>query len=103
MDSMKVAVMGGGNGSHTIAADLTLKGLSVNMFELERFAAGMRQVFETREIEVEADRPLPAHYDGERFLPPQEHFKVSLHPRAQAIIGNWNADTRPVTAVSKEN
>jgi len=52
MNSMKVAVMGGGNGAHTIAADLTLKGLTVNMFELERFAAGMRQVFETREIEM---------------------------------------------------
>ncbi len=32
MSSMKVAVMGGGNASHTIAADLTLKGLTVNMF-----------------------------------------------------------------------
>jgi opine dehydrogenase len=52
MDPMKVAVMGGGNGSHTIAADLTLKGLTVNMFELEQFAARMRQVFETREIEM---------------------------------------------------
>jgi opine dehydrogenase len=52
MESMKVAVMGGGNGSHTIAADLTLKGLTVNMFELEQFAASMRQVFETREIEM---------------------------------------------------
>ena len=52
MDSMKVAVMGGGNGSHTIAADLTLKGLTVNMFELEQFAGRMRQVFEIREIEM---------------------------------------------------
>jgi opine dehydrogenase len=52
MSSMTVAVMGGGNGSHTIAADLTLKGLTVNMFELEQFAGNMRQVFETREIEM---------------------------------------------------
>jgi opine dehydrogenase len=52
MHSMKVAVMGGGNGSHTIAADLALKGLTVNMFEAERFAAPMRKVFETREIEM---------------------------------------------------
>ncbi|MBW2571751.1 MAG: NAD/NADP octopine/nopaline dehydrogenase family protein [Deltaproteobacteria bacterium] len=52
MDSMKVAVMGGGNGSHTIAADLALKGLTVNMFEVEQFAAPMREVFETREIEM---------------------------------------------------
>ena len=52
MESMKVAVMGGGNGSHTIAADLSLKGLRVNMFEIEQFAVNMRQVFETREIEM---------------------------------------------------
>ncbi len=52
MGSMKVAVMGGGNGSHTIAADLALKGLTVNMFEMEQFAARMREVFETREIEM---------------------------------------------------
>ncbi len=52
MGSMKVAVMGGGNGSHTIAADLALKGLTVNMFEMEQFAAHMRKVFETREIEM---------------------------------------------------
>ena len=52
MKSMKVAVMGGGNGSHTIAADLTLKGLTVNMFEINEFADHMRKVFETRTIEI---------------------------------------------------
>jgi opine dehydrogenase len=52
MQSMKVAVMGGGNGSHTIAADLTLKGLTVNMFEMEKFAGRMQEVFETRRIEI---------------------------------------------------
>lgn len=49
---MKVAVMGGGNGSHTIAADLALKGLTVNMFELKKFADKMRKVFETKNIEM---------------------------------------------------
>ncbi|MGD9290799.1 MAG: NAD/NADP octopine/nopaline dehydrogenase family protein, partial [Desulfobacterales bacterium] len=49
---MNVAVMGGGNGSHTIAADLSLKGLSVNMFEMEPYAAAMRTVFESHEIEM---------------------------------------------------
>lgn len=38
MNSMKVAVMDGGNASHAIAADLALKGLTVNMFEMEKFA-----------------------------------------------------------------
>ena len=52
MNPMKVAVMGGGNGSHTIAADLSLKGLTVNMFEMEKFAASMQKVFETGEIEM---------------------------------------------------
>jgi opine dehydrogenase len=52
MQSMKVAVMGGGNGSHTIAADLTLKGLTVNMFEMKNFADRMKEVFETRKIEI---------------------------------------------------
>ena len=50
MNTMKVAVMGGGNGSHTIAADLALKGLTVNMFEMEQFAASMQKVFETGQI-----------------------------------------------------
>jgi len=49
---MKVAVMGGGNGSHTIAADLSLKGLKVNMFELEIFAEQIKEVFESRQIEI---------------------------------------------------
>ncbi len=52
MRPMKVAVMGGGNASHIIAADLALKGLTVNMFEMERFADSMRTVFETYEIEM---------------------------------------------------
>ena len=52
MQSMKVAVMGGGNGPHTIAADLTLKGLTVNMFEMEEFSDRMTKVFETRKIEI---------------------------------------------------
>lgn len=52
MGLMKVAVMGGGNGSHTIAADLALKGHTVNMFEMDQFAAQMQKVFETSEIEM---------------------------------------------------
>ncbi len=49
---MKIAVLGGGNGAHTVAADLTLKGLSVNMFEMEQFASSMQKVFDTGEIEM---------------------------------------------------
>ena len=52
MGKIIAAVMGGGNASHTIAADLTLKGLTVNMFEIEKFAGAMRSVFENRRIEM---------------------------------------------------
>ena len=52
MSAMKVAVLGGGNGAHTVAADLTLKGLTVNMFEMEEFASSMQTVFDTGEIEM---------------------------------------------------
>jgi len=52
MTIKKAAVLGGGNASHTIAADLTLKGLTVNLFEMEQFAGSMSSVFETREIEM---------------------------------------------------
>jgi opine dehydrogenase len=52
MNAMKIAVLGGGNGAHTVAADLTLKGLSVNMFEMEEFASAMQKVFDTGEIEM---------------------------------------------------
>lgn len=43
MASIKVAVMGGGNGSHTIAADLALKGHTVNMFEMNQFGLKRRE------------------------------------------------------------
>jgi len=52
MKIKSVAVMGGGNGSHTIAADLALKGLRVHMFEMEAYADNMRSVFETGIIEM---------------------------------------------------
>jgi opine dehydrogenase len=52
MNVTKIAVLGGGNGAHTVAADLTLKGLSVNMFEMEQFASSMQTVFDTGEIEM---------------------------------------------------
>ncbi|MGD9279485.1 MAG: hypothetical protein PVF60_01265, partial [Desulfobacterales bacterium] len=52
MNTMKIAVLGGGNGAHTVAADLTLKGLSVNMFEMEQFASSMQPVFDTGQIEM---------------------------------------------------
>lgn len=46
-----VAVLGGGNGGHTLAADLSLAGHEVRLFEMEKFKGNMLSVFETRKIE----------------------------------------------------
>lgn len=48
----KIAVLGGGNGAHAAAADLTLRGFEVNMYEDEAFASNMQSVFETKTIEL---------------------------------------------------
>lgn len=52
MTPKKIAVLGGGNGAHTMAADLARKGHTVNMYEMPKFVRNMAQVFETHEIEV---------------------------------------------------
>ncbi len=57
MTPKKIAVLGGGNGAHTMAAELTLKGHTVNMFEMSRFKGGMKKVFETRTIHLQGNIP----------------------------------------------
>lgn len=53
MMQKKVAVLGGGNGAHTMAADFVLRcGHQVNLFEMPAFKHNMAKVFETRQIEV---------------------------------------------------
>jgi len=46
----KVAVLGGGSGAHAMAADLTLKGLEVNMCEAPEFKAGFSTTLERQQI-----------------------------------------------------
>ena len=46
----KVAVLGGGSGAHTMAADLALKGLEVNMCEAPEFKEGFSPTLERQEI-----------------------------------------------------
>jgi len=46
----KVAILGGGNGAHTMAADLVLRGYSVNMYEDERFIGKLSKLAETLTI-----------------------------------------------------
>lgn len=50
--SIKVAILGGGNGAHAAAADLSLRGFEVHMVEEERFVSNMQKVFDTKTIEL---------------------------------------------------
>jgi len=48
-----VAVLGGGNGGHAIAADLSLAGFKVSFFELPQFVGeSFREVMRRREVEI---------------------------------------------------
>jgi opine dehydrogenase len=53
MEKDVVAVLGGGNGGHAVAANLSLAGFKVNFFELPRFAESFEKVLRTREIRIE--------------------------------------------------
>lgn len=48
----KVTILGGGHGAHTMAADLTLRGFEVTMYEMPRFKAGISKLFETKAIKI---------------------------------------------------
>lgn len=48
-----VAVLGGGNGGHAVAANLSLNGFRVNFFELPAFAPSFEKVLRTKEIRFE--------------------------------------------------
>jgi opine dehydrogenase len=52
-DPKKVAVLGGGHGAHSMAADLTSRGFKVNMFEMPELRGNLSQLFETETIEIE--------------------------------------------------
>ncbi|MBM4324258.1 MAG: hypothetical protein FJ115_11920 [Deltaproteobacteria bacterium] len=53
MEKDLVAVLGGGNGGHAVAANLALNGYKVNFFELPQFAESFERVSRTREIRIE--------------------------------------------------
>ncbi|MBQ4467478.1 MAG: NAD/NADP octopine/nopaline dehydrogenase family protein [Firmicutes bacterium] len=50
MVSRKIAVLGGGNGAHCMAADMKLKGHTVKMFEFPEFKHNMQRVFDTQTV-----------------------------------------------------
>lgn len=61
---MEIAILGAGNGGVTAAADLTEKGFSIRLFELEQFAHNLRAIQEAKGIQfIEGDK--------ERFISPK--------------------------------
>lgn len=50
---MKVAVLGGGNGAHAIAADLSLGGIAVKMWEHPKFSEKFQRTLQSGKIEIE--------------------------------------------------
>jgi len=53
MEKDLVAVLGGGNGGHAVAAELALAGCKVNFFELPQFAANFERILRTKEVRTE--------------------------------------------------
>ena len=52
MEKKKIAILGGGNGSHMMAADMKVKGHEVRMYEMPEFRENVTQLFNTQTIEV---------------------------------------------------
>ena len=50
----KVTVIGGGNGGFATAADLTIRGHQVTLFELPQFSSGLSEVIKRGGIDMEA-------------------------------------------------
>lgn len=51
MSETIVTILGGGNGAHAAAADLTKRGFTVRLYEDAKFAGNMERVFTTKKIE----------------------------------------------------
>ena len=52
MGVREIAVLGGGNGGHAIAADLSLAGFNVNLYELSAFKTKFEATLKRREIDI---------------------------------------------------
>ena len=48
-------ILGGGNRAHTITANFTVKGHTVNLYEMPEFKTRMERVFETKTIECQGE------------------------------------------------
>lgn len=47
-----IAVLGGGNGGHAVAAEMTLAGYEVRMYEDPKFIKNIEKVYNTKEIKI---------------------------------------------------
>ncbi len=54
---MRIAILGGGNGGHAMAADLALRGHEVRMFETQRFADRLGPTLRERRIVIDGVGP----------------------------------------------
>jgi len=52
MTTRRIAVLGGGHGARTVAADMTLAGHTVALFEMEVFHDNVAEIFESRTISL---------------------------------------------------
>ena len=52
MNLKRIAVVGAGNGGHAVAADLTLAGISVNLFEFVEFADNLQPIRRAGGVEI---------------------------------------------------
>jgi len=91
MIAKKIAVLGGGHGAHTMAADLTVKGHTVNMFEMPHFKHNMAKVFDTCEIEVTGIEHFTAKLnmvtdDIDKLLKASIILPLSLPPSPMVIM-----------------
>ncbi len=57
MTPKKIAVLGGGNGAHTMAAEFALRGHTVNLYEMPQFKHNMKKVFETKTVYLQGNIP----------------------------------------------
>lgn len=53
MKSEKITIIGGGNGAFAAAADLTIRGHRITLYEVPEFSAGLTQVIEKGGIDLE--------------------------------------------------
>lgn len=52
MKTRRIAVLGGGHGARTVAADMTLAGHEVRLFEMEKFHASVHEIFQSHQITI---------------------------------------------------